>query len=98
MYLAIIGLVLDPEPAERQLDAQLLIDALWAGADRDGPIEHISAVTSPGNVDVGFYIRAESQDQAEQMARGLLEHATSTVPLLRGWRIRPPPGDRNSNP
>lgn len=98
MYLAIIGLVLDSGLPEQQLDAQLLIDALWAGADRDGPVEHISAVTGPGDVDVGFYIRAGSQAEAEQMARDLLEHATLTVPLLRGWRIRPPPGDRNSNP
>jgi hypothetical protein len=96
VYLAIVGLVAGPDDAGRQLDAQLLIDALWAAAGRGGPFEHISAVTGPGVLDAGFYVRADSQEAADRMARDLLEHAASTAALLRGWRIRPPPGGRRA--
>ena len=91
MYLTIVGLALDPEIADRHVDAQMLVDALWAVADPDGRVEHISAKSWSGQADVGVYAQADSQADADQAAHELLRHAVSTVPLLRGWAIRPPP-------
>lgn len=90
MYLTIVGLALHPEAADQHLDAQLLIDVLWAVASPDGLVEHISARTGPRQLDVGLYLGADSQADADRTAHDLLRHATSTVPLLRGWDIRRP--------
>jgi hypothetical protein len=91
VYLTIVGLALSAEIPARYLDPQVLVDVLWTVAGSAGRVEHISAKSGAGRVDVGVYARADSQAGADRSAYELLECATSTVPLLRGWAIRPPP-------
>jgi len=78
------------EVADRRLDAELLVDVLWAVAGPRCRVEHISASAGRGQMDVGVYVQADSQIAADRTVRELLAHATLTVPLLRGWDIRPP--------
>jgi hypothetical protein len=90
VYLTIVGLALDPEIADQRLDAHVLVDVLWTVASPGDLVEHISARTGPRQLDVGVYLSADSQTGADRAAHDLLERATSIVPLLRGWDIRPP--------
>ena len=97
MYLTIVGLTPVPEFADRHIDAQVLIDVLWAVAGPGRRVEHISARTGPRHLDVGVYSSADSQDDADRNAHELVERAAATVPLLRGWAVRPPPADRSAD-
>jgi hypothetical protein len=89
VYLAIISIAPDPPAGIPHLDVHVLIDLLWTVADPGDAVEHIAARTVPGSIDVGLYLRVPSADAAERTAHALLERATRTVPVLRGWHIRP---------
>lgn len=91
MYLAVVVVVADPRIADGRLDAQTLVDVLWALARPADRIEHISAATSDREAGIGLYVQADSQASAERRALALLERATATAHLLRGWYIPPPP-------
>lgn len=91
MYLAVLSLGAGPEIADQTLDPELLVDVLWAIADPADRIDHISTLSGPGRANVGCYLRADTQSDAERRARTLLERATATAPLLRGWHVQPPP-------
>jgi hypothetical protein len=93
VHLAIVVLVPATDAADRRLDPHLLIDALWAAADPTETVEHISALMTAGGLHVGLYLRAENSAAADRLAHELLERATATLPLLHGWRVRPPTGD-----
>jgi hypothetical protein len=91
VYLAIVVVAPDPHIVDSRLDAQTLVDVLWALAQPADRIEHISAATSDREARIGLYVQADSQATAERRALALLERATATAHLLRGWCIPPPP-------
>lgn len=91
MHLAIITLAAHPLTADRSLDTQVLIDALWAMAQPSDGIEHISAKTGTRHAQIGLYLLADSQANAERRAYAVLERAIASARLLHGWHISPPP-------
>ena len=88
MYLTITSIASKPHAARKRLDAQLLVDALWARAGQSGQVEHIATRTADGFADVGLYLRADSPAAADRIARDLLERVTRTAPILHGWYVR----------
>ena len=92
MYLAFLNLDPGPEIAGQTLDPELLVDVLWAVADPADRIDHISVLVQLGQANVGLFMRADHQADADRRARIMLQRATANAPLLRGWRIQPPAG------
>lgn len=96
MHLAIVTLVPGAEAPEQPVDAQVLIDALWTMVLPTDRIEHISAVTSPGLIELGFYLQVDSRLETELAAHSIGYRACQIAPFLRHWR--PVPGHPRSPP
>jgi hypothetical protein len=86
VYLSITTMTAQPGAPRRQIDVQVLIDLVWDTAVPADRIEHVSAVSRPGRVDLGLYLLAASQDEADQRAEAIAERASRTSPLLLRWK------------
>ena len=102
MHLAIITLVPGAEAPQQHVDPQVLIDALWTMVLPTDRVEHISAVTAPGLIELGLYVQADSRLESYLAAHTIGHRACRTTPLLRHWRPvpghpRPPPNTEPGN-
>ncbi|MBR7825730.1 hypothetical protein KDK95_05375 [Actinospica sp. MGRD01-02] len=86
MYLAIVTLVPGSGTDDIDINAQMLVDLLWAGALTTDRIEHISAAAFPDRIEFGIFLHAGDQLHADRLARSISDRACRTAPLLRGFR------------
>lgn len=87
MYLSIASLAAETDLSSQRVDPQLMIDAVWATVSPADRIEHVSILASCGRVDLGLFLQADSQLEADERANSIAVRACLTIPLLHGWHL-----------
>lgn len=69
------------------VDAELLVDAVWAAAERGDSIEHVTARATPDGFEVGVFLLAATGLDGRATAYALIARVLATSPMLRHWTI-----------
>ncbi|MEU2872121.1 hypothetical protein ABZ769_23400 [Streptomyces olivoreticuli] len=99
MQLTVITLTAAEDRARQVLDGAQVAAAMWAAADAEDRLEHISTRSVPGHFRLGIFTAALPEHAAVATALGICHRALATSPLLRGWSVAaasggPRPPDR----
>lgn len=89
VYLAMISITLSAPSGSghREIERNLVIDTLWATAERGDRLEHLFAQVVPGRIDIVVFVMAENQQQAAHAAERIHRAAILRSPVLSGWCI-----------
>ena len=68
-----------------QRHAELIRDALWAHADTDGGVEHITVFATAGGAELVIFLGAGVADP-DRYALALVDRGRESSPALRQWR------------
>jgi hypothetical protein len=68
--------------------ASAVTDILWAFADPQECLEHISSVSGKSIISIVLFYLADDPETATQRAYRLCRRAISGSPGLRGWQVR----------
>jgi hypothetical protein len=65
----------------------LLADALWAAAQPEDRLEHISLQFRPDDIVIGIFTRGDDASSAEMVVRGLMKRVCEISPAFRTWQM-----------
>ncbi|MFI1369026.1 hypothetical protein [Streptomyces griseochromogenes] len=77
--------------SDHVLDRTLLGALLWAVAEKDSGLQHVTVAARPGRTDVVLFYTGTSPCAADAAGADLCRRALWAASQLDGWRLRPGP-------
>jgi hypothetical protein len=91
VHLHTVTLTIDqPDRGSSNLDAQAVVDILWAVARPPDRIEHIVARLHPPHLHIGIYTIGTGPAEAYRRGLGLIRRAIESSPMLCAYRVALP--------